>query len=87
MNREEIIDLLNYAKEHADWETIEIEPAELAELAETALRALGPARVICPSAGRDQECEGCPHGIEHDKHCGCGPNTGNRCPACVEVKP
>ena len=82
MNREEINDLLMYAKERADWETIEIEPAELAELAETALRALPPARVICPSPRQD--CEGCPHGIEHD-HGDC--EALDDCPACVEVKP
>ena len=59
-----------------------ISAEDLAELAEIALRALEPARVICPSPRQD--CEGCPHGIEHD-HGDCEALDG--CPACVEVKP
>jgi len=42
-----------------------------------------PARRICPAV-KGQDCEGCPHGIEHD-HGDCEALDG--CPACREVTP
>ena len=54
-----------------------------AEALETALRTLEPSRVICPAV-KGQDCEGCPHGVEHD-HGDCEALDG--CPGCVEVKP
>jgi hypothetical protein len=53
----------------------------LREALETALRALEPARVICPAV-KGPDCEGCPHGIEHD-HGDC--EALDDCPGCVEV--
>ncbi len=102
MNRDEINDLLMYANQCADWETIEIEPAELAELAKIALRALEPAdgnqaqkshvdetdcaEMICPAVGRKPSCLICEHRQQHARRGDCDPGFTG-CPACVEVKP
>jgi len=81
VNREEIQKILEHVEGTA-CPFATLKPEKLADLCRLALRALEPARVICPSPRQD--CDGCPHGIEHD-HGDC--EALDDCPGCVEVKP
>jgi len=84
VNRKEIQFYLDHEAVMAPGGTCTLPAADLFVLCRLALRALKPARVICPSPRQD--CEGCPHGIEHDhNHGDCEALDG--CPACVEVGP